>query len=440
MLKALLLREKPSKEQSSSDMYTEKVIDKLADVVIEANQSSHNVKNIMTEQTKVTEEQAISITELAKSTRIFSQDAEQIATNISSLSDVVTNVSAKSEKVNEQTEHMVAISEKGKGSMQDTSEKMNLVMNSVEKLSETVQEAGSSTAEIKSIIKVIDDIAAQTNLLALNASIEAARAGEYGKGFAVVADEIRKLSENVTGATKNIASLLSGVENVVQQAVNQTKENKEHIQHVQTSVQDTDDVFASMLDVIDDVQSGVKEMVEDNVSASAFAQEITALTQDQLAQAEQIVATADSVTMMTDRQVAINKDALSTIDTMFTRVNQVGRDVILDTGKNTTIDNYFSYRHNPEGVFDYVTPSIQQVLGYTEAEFMQSYEVFLTDHPGNPQAEHHTFESLKGNQQPKYTVEFLAKDKSKVMIEVTELPVYDNQGNVIAVEGLMKKF
>ncbi|CVK19367.1 methyl-accepting chemotaxis protein [Sporomusa sphaeroides] len=62
------------------------------------------------------------------------------------------------------------------------------------------------------ILRFVSDIAANSNLLGLNAAIEAARAGEHGRGFAVVAEEIRKMAVNSGNSVKDIAAILSTIQ------------------------------------------------------------------------------------------------------------------------------------------------------------------------------------------------------------------------------------
>jgi len=76
---------------------------------------------------------------------------------------------------------------------------------------EKMRELNEFTAQMNSIIEMINSITNKTALLALNASIEAARAGEAGKGFAVVAGEISTLANQTKNATVSITELIENI-------------------------------------------------------------------------------------------------------------------------------------------------------------------------------------------------------------------------------------
>ncbi|MGR3292559.1 MAG: PAS domain-containing sensor histidine kinase [Candidatus Scalindua sp.] len=99
-------------------------------------------------------------------------------------------------------------------------------------------------------------------------------------------------------------------------------------------------------------------------------------------------------------------------------------------------DNYFFYSHNTEGVFTYLSPAITNVLGYDTEEFLTHYSEYMTDNPGNEKALEHIDLSLKGIKQPPYELEIYHKDGSRHTLKVQEVPVFDKDHKVIAVEGI----
>ena len=98
--------------------------------------------------------------------------------------------------------------------------------------------------------------------------------------------------------------------------------------------------------------------------------------------------------------------------------------------------SYFFYSHNKEGVFTFISSSVSNILGYTTSEFLTHYTEYLTDNSINEKAIRYTGLSIKGIKQPAYPVEIYHKDGSIRILNVQEVPVFDKDDNVIAVEGI----
>ena len=94
------------------------------------------------------------------------------------------------------------------------------------------------------------------------------------------------------------------------------------------------------------------------------------------------------------------------------------------------------YRYDVEGVFNYVSSPITRVLGYSPEEFSIHASTHLTDHPVNQEALRHMQQSIHGVQQPPYEVQIYDKHGGIRWLEVSEAPVRDGSGNVVAVEGV----
>ncbi|SYZ73075.1 putative Histidine kinase [Candidatus Zixiibacteriota bacterium] len=98
----------------------------------------------------------------------------------------------------------------------------------------------------------------------------------------------------------------------------------------------------------------------------------------------------------------------------------------------------FLYRHDANGVFFYVSPSVQSITGYTPEEWCKHYTRYLTDSPDNIQTIEYTEDTLKtGNIHPPYLVEIYHKNGNRINLEVNEQPVTEN-GKVIGIVGVAR--
>jgi methyl-accepting chemotaxis protein len=219
------------------------------------------------------------------------------------LSVAINSVARSAEQASELSNQTMSIAQDGGKVIRSSIEGMNLVNEQMSRL-----EADSN--KIGEIIEVIDDIAEQTNLLALNAAIEAARAGDQGRGFAVVADEVRKLAERSSEATKQITSIIKGMQDNTQQSVKSVGEGV-------VSSQKTGEAFEHIITMVNDSANRVTEIAAASEEQAAQSSEvmvsivsISAATEEAAASSEETAATAQSLAGLAEdlnRSVSIFK-------------------------------------------------------------------------------------------------------------------------------------
>jgi methyl-accepting chemotaxis protein len=163
---------------------------------------------------------AASIVETLASIRQVSENTGSLATAAEQTSSLITEMSATVKAVEEKALQSARLAEKvaqsasehGMAAAREAMTGMENIRSTVEATAEMINRLGKRSQEIGQILKVIDEVTDQTSLLALNAAILAAQAGEHGKGFAVVAEEIRELADRTAASTKEIANVITAVQ------------------------------------------------------------------------------------------------------------------------------------------------------------------------------------------------------------------------------------
>ena len=276
----------------------------LVQVTLNANRvnvASGQLASAALQASQATAQIAITTQQVSKGTAEQSEAVTKVAT----LLDGVTHTIGGVEKgVKDQSDAVAQAS-----NVSEIISKDGGINSRVGLSAQKVQDMGERSEQIGLIIETIEDIASQTNLLALNAAIEAARAGEHGKGFSVVADEVRKLAERSSAATKEIGTLIKGIQKSVAEAVEMSTATAQDIQSVakelDRAIQDVSQIVKEnglAANKLTQASAGVMQSIENVASVSeensAAVEEVSASAEEMSAQVEEVTASADELSKM----------------------------------------------------------------------------------------------------------------------------------------------
>ncbi len=139
----------------------------------------------------------------------------EIATTMSELLATSRQIAESAQRVAQISERTAAAARSGDTTVEKGNESVAFIRHHVGLITRHMLELGRKSQEIGIVLDIVSELAEQTNILAINATIEAVGAGESGLRFSVVADEIRKLSDRVSGSTKEIRALIEEVRSAV---------------------------------------------------------------------------------------------------------------------------------------------------------------------------------------------------------------------------------
>ena len=247
-----------------------------------------------------------SVQELAQTSNESSQAMEEMA---QSASQVARNASA----VATLSEDTVKKAKKSGDTVNDTIRGINTISATISNLTQVINTLGVKSGKIGSIIQTINNISKQTNLLALNAAIEAARAGEHGKGFAVVAEEVRRLADDSSKATTEIANLIGGIQEEVKNAI-QTSESGRRL-------------IESEISKAQMAEAAVKDIIQNIAKVTSAMREINVATQEQKAGSDQVAKGVESASSLTQSIVQAVQEQTKSTNVATNEVNQISKDI-----------------------------------------------------------------------------------------------------------------
>jgi methyl-accepting chemotaxis protein len=238
-----------------------------------------------------------STSEIQTTVAEISTGAAETATAISETTTTIEEIrqtsmvaGKKAKNLLETSQKASDIGERGLETSQQMVDSMNRIDAQMQVIQNTITKLSEQNRSIGEITSTVADIADQSNLLAVNAAIEAAKAGEHGRGFSVVAQEIRSLAEQSKKSTAQVKEILNEIQKSVTQAVEVIKQGKDTADEGTKMVQEDREVVEMLIE-------SVTEAVEASVQISSSSQQ-------QMAGMDQIVPAMENIKQASEQNVA----------------------------------------------------------------------------------------------------------------------------------------
>ena len=190
------------------------------------------------------------------------QDTESCLEQMNGLAERINVVHENTDEISEIAQEAQGAIENGMVIVANLGEKVQGTTEVTETIIREIRELNKESISINSIIGTINEIAEQTNLLSLNASIEAARAGEAGRGFAVVSEEIRKLAEQSGNAGNQIGEIINHIQERLAATIETAGLAGESVAFQTEALNNTVDVFKNISQQVSKLAEDVEKITQ----------------------------------------------------------------------------------------------------------------------------------------------------------------------------------
>lgn len=254
------------------------------------------------------------VDEMSAGAQKQAQEADGSYEKMADFAEKVESVSTGADEMGNTVDRATAAVEQGRVIVDELNKKSETTVAITKVLVENIKDVQERSKEIEGFTDTINSIARQTNLLSLNASIEAARAGENGRGFAVVAEEIRKLADESMQAGTSIRGIVENIVDTTRKTTDSAKEAETIVFAQATSLEETIQVFGEINQCVDNLVSGLKNIVDSMQKVNAEKSQVQESIRNISVVSEQSAVATEEVTASLDEQVKIISDLAQDVE------------------------------------------------------------------------------------------------------------------------------
>lgn len=247
------------------------------------------------------------------------QDTESCLEQMNGLAEKINVVHENTDEISEIAQEAQGAIENGMVIVANLGEKVQGTTEVTETIIREIRELNKESIAINSIIGTINEIAEQTNLLSLNASIEAARAGEAGRGFAVVSEEIRKLAEQSGNAGNQIGEIINHIQERLAATIETAGLAGESVAFQTEALNNTVDVFKN-------ISQQVSKLAEDVEKITQSVGGIEQAKEDTMNAIESISTTSNQTESASEELARSTEKQLQAVEVLNDAVKQLQMD------------------------------------------------------------------------------------------------------------------